>query len=157
MRQQLFSLFIPPTLELGSATIVSRTNQSKIRKLVFDINAVYKHKSFFFLQNFYKFPKITSTCTFLDFFTKMSVFKFFLQIKSRLRKFLLFFILKDVSVNFDSVYNFYYDELAGLRQGKSRDSILLSDWLFTCFTRGPNTFLFIEMSLDLLLIMPHCT
>lgn len=90
-------------------------------------------------------------------YENVSVFKFFLQIKSRLRKFLLFFILKDVSVNFDSVYNFYYDELAGLRQGKSRDSILLSDWLFTCFTRGPNTFPFIEMSLDLLLIMPHCT
>lgn len=90
-------------------------------------------------------------------YENVSVFKFFLQIKSRLRKFLLFFILKGVSVNFDSVYNFYYDELAGLRQGKSRDSILLSDWLFTCFTRGPNTFLFIEMSLDLLLIMPHCT
>lgn len=47
-------------------------------------------------------------------YKNVSVFKFFLQIKSRLRKFLLFFILKDVSVNFDSVYNFYYDELAGL-------------------------------------------
>lgn len=41
------------------------------------MNAVYKHKSFFFLQNFYKFPKLTSTCTFLDFFTKMCQFSNF--------------------------------------------------------------------------------